>query len=67
MLPRDQRRLIEQAKFTCSLLGKAMEKQEYWNILPPGAYFGLGVLKHFVLKICNDFELYQVFMYSFLC
>ena len=37
MLPRDQRRLIEQAKFNCSLLGKAMEKQEYWNILPPGA------------------------------
>ena len=33
----------------------------YWNILP------LEILKHFESKIYSYFELYQVFMYYFLC
>ena len=42
---------------------------------PPGTFLDLGVLGHFgteiktrkIVKIHKDFELYQVFMYNFLC
>ena len=48
----------------------------YWNILSPGTYFDLGVLKQLwarksgkektTITIHKDFELYQVLMHNFL-